>query len=121
MKVELSRTFDFSAAHRLIGAGDEHRCAGTHGHNFVVEIAVRGEVDRRSGWLIDFGDLKALVAPLIAQLDHTMLNEIPGLENPTSENVGGWIWERLAPDLAELFRITVSESPATRCSYWGED
>ena len=121
MKVELSRTFDFSAAHRLTGAGEGHRCAATHGHNFTVEIAVRGEVDPRTGWLIDFGDLKTLVQPLIARLDHATLNEIPGLENPTSEQIAGWIWQQLVSDLPGLHRVTVSESPSTRCSYWGED
>jgi 6-pyruvoyltetrahydropterin/6-carboxytetrahydropterin synthase len=121
MKVELCRSFEFSAAHRLTGAGEGHRCAGTHGHNFSVEIAVRGEVDPRTGWLVDFGDLKSLVAPLIARLDHALLNEIPGLENPTSENIARWIWQRLTPELPQLWRVTVSESPGTRCSYWGED
>lgn len=120
MKVELSKRFEFSAAHRLPEAGAGHKCSRPHGHNFGVEIAVRGDVDQRTGWLIDFGDLRAIVEPVIAELDHKMLNEVPGLTNPTSENIVRWIWERLAPRLPGLAHISIEESPSSRCTYWGE-
>ncbi len=120
MKVELVRSFHFSAAHALSRVPEGHKCKGTHGHNFVVEIAVRGDVDPRTGWLLDFGDLKQIVEPVIARLDHQLLNEIPGLENPTSEMLAVWMWNQLADSLPGLARVTISETPWSRCSYHGE-
>jgi 6-pyruvoyltetrahydropterin/6-carboxytetrahydropterin synthase len=120
MAIELTRTFEFSAAHSLPQAGEGHKCRAQHGHNFTVEVTVRGDPDPVQGWVIDFGEIKRAVEPLIAQLDHRMLNEIAGLENPTSENLVRWIWRRLAPALPGLARLTVSETPGTRCTYWGE-
>ena len=118
--IELSRRFEFSAAHALPEAGERHQCSKTHGHNFVVDVAVRGEPDPQTGWVIDFGEIKQAVAPLIAELDHKLLNEIRGLENPTSENLTRWLWGRLKGALPGLDRVTVAETPGTRCSYWGE-
>jgi 6-pyruvoyltetrahydropterin/6-carboxytetrahydropterin synthase len=120
MKVELTRTFTFSAAHELPAVPDGHKCREVHGHNFVVEIAVYGEVDPRSGWLMDFGDLTRVVQPVIRQLDHHLLNEISGLENPTSENLARWIWDQLTDALPGLSRVTISETPGSGCTYRGE-
>lgn len=121
MKVELTRTFEFSAAHALPAVKDGHKCKQMHGHNFTVEIAVRGDVNPRSGWLMDFGDLKRLVEPVINRLDHAVLNEIPGLENATSENLSRWIWDRLKDRVPGLCRITIRETPSSSCSYRGEE
>ncbi|MFH1144271.1 MAG: 6-carboxytetrahydropterin synthase QueD [Candidatus Eisenbacteria bacterium] len=121
MPYELTRTFEFSAAHFLPEAGRGHKCRAAHGHNFVVEVTVRGTPDPRTGWVIDFGEIKGIVGPLIDELDHRTLNEIPGLENATSEVLARWIWDRLKPGLPGLSRITVSETPAARCTYWGEE
>ena len=121
MTVELARTFQFSAAHALPAAGEAHPCRQVHGHNFSLEVAVRGRPDPRTGWVIDFGEIKRAVEPLLGELDHHLLNEIPGLENATSENLVRWIWRRLKPQLPGLARVTVSETPQTRCSYWGEE
>jgi 6-pyruvoyltetrahydropterin/6-carboxytetrahydropterin synthase len=121
MQVELTRTFAFSAAHALPCTGPDHKCRETHGHNFTVEITVRGRVEPETGWLLDFGDLRRIVDPVIARLDHHLLNEIPGLGNPTSEMLSRWIWDRLRPALPGLRRVTVCETPSSRCSYWGEE
>lgn len=119
--MEISRTFDFSAAHALPASGEGHKCRVQHGHNFTLEVAVRGNPDPQRGWVVDFGEIKRAVAPVLEALDHRMLNEIPGLENPTSENLVRWIWARLSPALPGLARITVGETPQTRCTYWGEE
>ena len=119
MEVELSRTFEFSAAHSLPRTSDGHKCKQMHGHNYRVEIAVHGEVDPETGWLIDFGDLKRVVEPVIERLDHVCLNEIPGLENPTSENLSKWIWDQLIGGLPILCRVTINETPASSCTYRG--
>ena len=120
MLVELTRVFEFSAAHALPCTESGHKCRETHGHNFTVEIQVRGRVDPRTGWLLDYGDLKAIVEPVIRRLDHRLLNEVTGLENPTSELLARWIWDQLIPALPGLSRVTVSETPSSRCAYWGE-
>ncbi|MEZ4655176.1 MAG: 6-carboxytetrahydropterin synthase QueD [Candidatus Eisenbacteria bacterium] len=119
MKVTLSKEFRFESAHFLPRVPEGHRCGRMHGHSFAVEISVRGEVDPQTGWLIDYGEMKRRVGPVIEQLDHRVLNEIPGLENPTSEVLAGWLWERIAPVLPELYRVTVLETCTTRCEYEG--
>jgi 6-pyruvoyltetrahydropterin/6-carboxytetrahydropterin synthase len=117
--VELVKDFRFEAAHWLPGAPEGHKCRRMHGHSFRGEVAVRGDVDPATGWLIDFGDLKRAVDPLVAQLDHYLLNEIDGLSNPTSEMLAVWLWDRLAPHVPLLYRITVEETCTTRCHYFG--
>jgi len=117
--VELVKEFRFEAAHYLPNLPDGHKCRRMHGHSFRGEIAVRGPVDPVTGWLIDFGDLKRAVDPIVERLDHDLLNEIEGLENPTSELLAIWFWERLVPSLPQLHRITIEETCTTRCSYYG--
>ena len=117
--VELVKDFRFEAAHWLPHVPEGHKCRRMHGHSFRGEVAVRGEVDPRTGWLIDFADLKRAVDPLVAQLDHYLLNAIPGLENPTSEMLAVWLWDRLAPHVPLLYRVTVEETCTTRCHYFG--
>jgi 6-pyruvoyltetrahydropterin/6-carboxytetrahydropterin synthase len=121
MKFELTRSFRFSAAHRLPEAGEAHPCRDLHGHNFSVEVTIAGVPDPRTGWVIDFGRIRDTVAPIVESLDHRLLNEIPGLENPTSENLARWLWERLRPALPGLSRIGISETPGTVCTYWGDE
>ncbi|MEZ5063643.1 MAG: 6-carboxytetrahydropterin synthase QueD [bacterium] len=119
MEVELERTFRFEAAHLLPNLPDGHKCRRLHGHSFRVDVAVRGAVDPRVGWYLDYADLEAAFAPLRARLDHYYLNEVEGLENPTSEVLAAWVWERLAPGLPGLWRVTVHETCNARCSYYG--
>ncbi len=118
--MEIFKEFAFEAAHRLPNVPPGHKCGRLHGHSFSVRVWVRGEVDARLGWVMDFAAVKAAVEPVILRLDHYYLNEIEGLENPTSENVARWIWARLKPALAELCRIEVRETCTAGCSYSGE-
>jgi 6-pyruvoyltetrahydropterin/6-carboxytetrahydropterin synthase len=120
MRVELVKEFTFEAAHRLPRVPPEHKCARLHGHSFRVSVTVAGEVDPATGWLVDYGEIAALVEPLLKrELDHRTLNDVPGLENPTSEHLCVWLWERLAPNLPLLSAITVHETCAARCTYRG--
>ncbi len=118
-RTTIFKEFTFEAAHRLPFVPDDHKCARLHGHSFKVELHVSGEVDPAKGWLMDFGDLKAAWKPLDALLDHHYLNEIEGLENPTSENIAVWIWGRLMPTLPGLSRIVVRETCTSGCVYEG--
>ena len=119
MIVELVKEFRFESAHRLPNVPAGHKCARLHGHSFVCEVTVRGEVNPQTGWFIDYGDIAEAYEPLRLQLDHYYLNEIDGLENATSENLARWIWERLEGRLRGLYRITIRETCTSRCDYYG--
>ena len=118
-ETEIFREFTFEAAHRLPHVPDGHKCARLHGHSYKVIIHVTGTVGEHTGWVMDFGDLKDTFSPLMEQLDHHSLNDVPGLENPTSENLAKWIWERLTPSLADLSAITVRETCTSGCTFRG--
>ena len=117
--VELVRDFGFEAAHWLPNVPEGHKCRRVHGHSFRGEVAVRGPVDPQTGWVMDFADLRRAVEPLVERLDHYMLNDVEGLENPTSERVAIWFWTRLAPELPLLHRVTIRETCTSRCHYFG--
>ncbi|HEX3541207.1 MAG TPA: 6-carboxytetrahydropterin synthase QueD [Acidimicrobiales bacterium] len=107
--MDVFREFGFEAAHRLPHVPEGHKCARLHGHSFRVEVHVQGDVDPSTGMVIDFAEIKAAFAPLHDQLDHRYLNEVPGLDNPTSENLARWIWDRLDGSLP-LASIVVRET-----------
>jgi 6-pyruvoyltetrahydropterin/6-carboxytetrahydropterin synthase len=119
MEVELVKTFMFDAAHRLARAPHGHKCRNLHGHSYRVDVHVRGEVDPNHGWLMDFGELKAVVEPLIAALDHTNLDESTDLPCTTSELLAKYLWDRIAPRIPHLSAVTVWESDSSRCIYRG--
>jgi 6-pyruvoyltetrahydropterin/6-carboxytetrahydropterin synthase len=119
--MRIFKEFTFEAAHRLPEAPPGHKCGRLHGHSFRVEVHVEGNIDARAGWVMDFADIKEAFQPLYEQLDHRYLNEIPGLCNPTSENLARWIWERLRPTLPGLTTIIVRETCTSGCIYAGEE
>jgi len=121
VRVELVKEFRFEAAHRLPHVPPEHKCFRMHGHSYRIEVMVSGEVDPRLGWLVDFGEIAARVEPLLKQeLDHRVLNDVPGLENATSEVLAHWLWGRLTPLVPHLAAITVHETCTARCTYRGD-
>jgi 6-pyruvoyltetrahydropterin/6-carboxytetrahydropterin synthase len=117
--MELRKTFQFEAAHLLPYLPKTHKCRRLHGHSFKVEIAVAGPCHPKLGWVMDYAEIGAAFQPLWQQLDHNYLNEIPGLKNPTSENLALWIWERLKPRLPLLTEVVVAETCTARCVYQG--
>ena len=118
--MEIYKKFHIEAAHRLPNVPEGHKCARLHGHSFLVELSVEGTPCPQSGWIMDFADLKAAFQPLHDQLDHHYLNDVPGLENPTSERLAIWIWERLKPQLAGLCQIELFETADNCVVYRGE-
>jgi len=118
--MELQKTFYFEASHSLPNVPPEHKCRNVHGHSFSVTVTLQGPVDPNSGWILDFAEVNRIVQPTIDRLDHSMLNEIPGLENPTSEHIALWLWENLTSDLSGLTAIEVQESATARCVYRGD-
>ncbi|MGY0153194.1 6-carboxytetrahydropterin synthase QueD [Edwardsiella tarda] len=119
MTTTLFKEFQFEAAHRLPYVPQGHKCGRLHGHSFLVRIEISGEVDPHTGWVMDFADLKARFQPIYDQLDHHYLNEITGLENPTSEVLAHWIWQQLKPRLPLLSAVMVKETCTAGCTYRG--
>lgn len=119
MNIELRKTFQFEAAHKLPNVPADHKCARLHGHSFRVEVVVAGECDPKMGWLMDYAEISEAFKPLMEKLDHYYLNDIPGLENATSEMLAKWIWDRLKPQLPLLAEIAVAETCMSRCVYRG--
>ncbi len=119
MHVRLSKTFTFEAAHFLPSFPEGHKCRRMHGHSFRVDVFVEGEIPEGRHYLIDYGEIKQVIEPLRQQLDHYLLNEIEGLENPTSEMIAKWLWERIKPQLSLLSEIRVHETCTSTCSYFG--
>ncbi len=118
--MEIFKEFTFEAAHRLPNVPPGHKCERLHGHSFKVEVFVGGPVGPESGWILDFAGITAAFDPIAQALDHRYLNEIEGLENPTSENLARWIWTRLSPALTGLTRLVVRETCSSGCVYTGE-
>jgi 6-pyruvoyltetrahydropterin/6-carboxytetrahydropterin synthase len=114
------KEFTFEAAHRLPNVPPGHKCARLHGHSFRCEVHVNGPVGSKSGWVLDFGDIKRAFQPLHEVLDHHFLNEVPGLENPTSENIARWVWSKLRPNLPGLSSVVIRETCTTGCIWRGE-
>jgi 6-pyruvoyltetrahydropterin/6-carboxytetrahydropterin synthase len=118
--MEIVKQFGFESAHSLPNVAEDHKCRRVHGHSFRVAIRVEGPVGGETGWVMDFADLKAAVRPTIEALDHRYLNDIEGLENPTSERIAIWIWERIEPGLPGLSAVEVHETCTSACTYRGE-
>ena len=117
--MEIFKKFSIEAAHRLPNLPEQHKCRRLHGHSFVVEIHVAGPLTAKEGWIMDFADVTRAFQPLYDQLDHRYLNDIPGLENPTSEILAMWIWARLKSALPLLSKVVVRETCTAGCSYSG--
>lgn len=121
---DVSVRASFSAAHRV--RGHKGACANLHGHNWDVEVSLRGETLDSTGFLIDFADVKKTVRDLAGMLDHSDLNELQpfGEQNPTSENLARFLFRELSSRLNtprhRVWCVRVSESPGSTASYWEE-
>ena len=115
--VRIFKDFTFEAAHRLPNVPEGHKCARLHGHSFRVRLTAEGPIKEKFGWVMDFADIKAAFKPIYNELDHHYLNEIDGLENPTSENIAAWIWRRLKSSLPELSAVAIHETCTAGSAY----
>lgn len=118
--MDVYKQFRFEAAHLLPHVPPEHKCRRLHGHSYLVTIVVSAPLQQPAGWVMDFADVKAAFQETLDRLDHRYLNDIPGLENPTSENLAIWIWRALHPVLPALKEITIGETCDAGCIYRGE-
>jgi 6-pyruvoyltetrahydropterin/6-carboxytetrahydropterin synthase len=119
--VEIFKEFTFEAAHYLPNVPGGHKCGRIHGHSYRVKVFVQGSVNEHTGWVIDFADIYKAFQRIDDQLDHSFLNEIEGLSNPTAENIAQWIWERMKPVLPQLTKLVLRETEDCGCIYQGED
>lgn len=118
--MKITQAFRFEAAHWLPGVSSQHRCRRLHGHSYRVELQLAGQVEPRTGFVVDFFNIESTFAPLLQVLDHNCLNEIEGLENPTAENIAVWIWRRMKPPLPQLRSVIVYETPDCWAEFDGE-
>lgn len=121
MRATIFREFTFEAAHRLTQVPENHKCARLHGHSYRVEVHVEGPVDTKSGWVMDFAEIKRAWSYVEPTLDHNYLNDVMGLDNPTSEVLSRWLWGALKSHLPGLCRVVVRETCTSGCSYSGEE
>lgn len=117
--MDVFKEFTFEAAHRLPNVPAGHKCSRLHGHSFQVRLTLSGDLDPTLGWVMDFSDIKAVFKPVYDRLDHHYLNDIPGLENPTSENLAVWIWNEVKPLLPQLSAVEIRETCTSGCVYRG--
>jgi len=117
--MEIYKEFSFDSAHFLPNVPDGHKCKNMHGHTYKLKVFVQGELDPHYGWIMDYKELKDAIAPMIDQLDHKLINDIDGLQNPTAENITIWIWNHLQPLVPQLSRIELYETPTTGVIYNG--
>ena len=118
--MEVYKIFAIEAASSLPNLPDGHPCKNIHGHSFKIIITVEGDIQKNSGFVMDFGDIDLVFNPIKKIIDHSYLNKIKGLENPSSENLCKWIWQRLIKTLPSLKKIEIKETDSTGCIYQGE-
>ena len=117
--MEIYKDFSFDSAHFLPHIPKENKCSRVHGHTYTLRVYIKGNPTKEQGWIMDFKELKNCVSPIIEKLDHQLLNDIPGLENPTAENITIWFWQNLQPILPLLSRIELKETATTGVIYNG--
>jgi 6-pyruvoyltetrahydropterin/6-carboxytetrahydropterin synthase len=110
----LSRDYRFEAAHFLPRVPAGHQCRRMHGHSYAVQVTIEGQPDAERGWIMDFAAMDEVVEPVMRRLDHQVLNEVPGLDNPTAELLAAWIWRELEGRLP-LVEVQVAETESARC------
>ena len=121
MRTEISRSFRIEAAHRLPGLPAEHKCARLHGHSFEITLVVGGELNAKLGWIIDFAEIDRAFEPILQALDHRYLNEVAGLDNPTSEVLAHWVFSHVSLPGAKLLAVTVAETCTARCTVYADE
>jgi 6-pyruvoyltetrahydropterin/6-carboxytetrahydropterin synthase len=117
--MKIFKSFTFDSAHFLPNVPEGHKCKNMHGHTYLLKVIVEGELKEHLNWVMDFTDLKKAVDPVVKSVDHKVLNEISGLENPTCEGLAVWIWNKIKPNLPELVTIELNETPTSGVIYSG--
>lgn len=117
--MEIFKQFTFDSAHYLPHVPNGHKCRRMHGHTYQLSVFIKGDVGGQSGWVMDFNDIKAVMEPILDEIDHRILNDIPGLENPTCEVFTMWLWKRIKREIPGLSKIELKETPTSGAVYCG--
>ena len=118
--MQIFKDFTFDAAHFLPNVPEGHKCKEMHGHTYLLTVYIEGEPDEELGWLMDFSDLKSKINPIINAVDHKLLNQIEGLENPTCERIAIWLWEKIKAQIPQLTKVKLKETPTSGVVYCGQ-
>lgn len=117
--MEIFKQFSFDSAHFLPNVPDGHKCKEIHGHTYRAVIYINGTLDKEVGWVMDFAEVKAVIDPIVKSIDHKLLNNLPGLENPTCERIAVWLWDNIKPRIPQLSKIVLHETPTSGVVYTG--
>ena len=117
MNFELKQHFQIESARFLPHLSKDHPCSRLHGHSFKIILTLQGPLDAKIGWVMDYNDITRIMKPLLDQIDHRTLNEVPGLDNPTSEHLARWIYDQALSSLPLLKQVAILETPMTECRY----
>ena len=115
------KKFNIESARSLPNVPKNHPCHRLHGHSFKIIISVEGQIDEQSGFVTDFQEIEDAFNPIKKILDHSYLNDIEGLSNPTSENICIWIWNKIESSIPNICEIKIKETDSTGCKYKGEN
>lgn len=114
------KKFAFDSAHFLPNVPEGHKCKNIHGHTYHLTVYLEGDLVKDLEWVMDFKDVKDVIKPIVDRLDHNLINDIPGLENPTAERITVWIWDQIKPKLPLLSKIELNETPTSGVIYDGK-
>ncbi len=118
--MRIYKDFYFEAAHYLPSAAPGTANARVHGHSFRARVTLEGEPDLATGYIVHFDDLSTAIAAAQDELDHRLLNDVPGLAAPTLERIAVWLWNRLDNRVAGLAEILIArDSCREGCIYSG--
>lgn len=118
--MQIFKTFTFDSAHFLPNVPEGHKCKAIHGHTYRMIVYIEGPLDQEIGWVADFADIKKVIEPIVKMVDHKLLNELPGLENPTCEKIAIWLWNKIKEKIPALVKIELHETPTSGVIYTGE-
>lgn len=118
--MQIFKQFSFDSAHFLPHVPDGHKCKEIHGHTYRMIVYINGELIKDLDWVMDFAEMKKVIAPVIKTIDHKLLNNIPGLENPTCEIIAVWLWNKIKPEIPLLSKIELYETPTSGVVYEGK-
>jgi len=114
------KQFTFDSAHFLPRIPEGHKCKETHGHTYKLTIFIEGALDNTLGWVLDFAEAKRAIMPVLELVDHKLLNNVEGLENPTCEILAIWFWNKIKPHVPLLKKIELYETPTSGVIYEGD-
>jgi len=118
--MQIFKQFTFDSAHFLPYVPDGHKCKEIHGHTYYMTVYIEGNLDKKLDWIMDFTEIKGVIKPIIESIDHKLLNNLSGLENPTCEVLVMWLWNKIKPKIPLLTKIILNETPTSGTVYEGK-